>query len=196
MKHRLTLFSDAVYAIIITLMVLDLRTPEISGWLGWWHLLPALGGYAATFALLLIFWLHHHHVFSRVREINRAMFWFNGGSLFFSSLLPFTLRNIIEHPHDRVAYIVYQIVAWNAMTGMTWFRLSASAVHGVDPGWREWTRKRNRVAVIGTLQAAAFIGLTFVYLPAGIVIYFAMLIFIIVSIDTPMGPGSVDAQEG
>ena len=53
MKHRLTLFSDAVYAIIITLMVLDLRTPEVPGWGGWWHLLPAACGYLATFALLL-----------------------------------------------------------------------------------------------------------------------------------------------
>jgi len=177
-------------------MVLDLRTPELSGWHGWWRLLPAVGGYSATFALLLVIWLHHNHIFNRVREINRAMFWFNGGSLFFSSLLPFTLRDIIVHPHDRVAYIVYQIVAWNAMTAMTWFRLSASAVHGGDDGWREWTRKRNRVALIGTIQALVFIGLTFVYLPAAIAVYLAMLIFIIVSIDTPMGSGSVDAQEG
>src|SRR6201999_2146063 len=100
MKHRLTLFSDGVYAIIITLMVLDLRTPEVSGWHGWAHLLPAVGGYAATFVLLLVIWGHHHHIFSRVREINRAMFWFNGASLFFSSLLPWTLHSIIEHPHD------------------------------------------------------------------------------------------------
>jgi uncharacterized membrane protein len=196
MKHRLALFSDAVYAIIITLMMLDLRTPEVSGWGGWWHLLPAAGGYLATFALLLLIWLHHHHVFSRVREINRAMFWFNGGFLFFSSLLPFTLRDIIEHPHDRVAYIVYQIVAWNAMTGMTWFRLAASKAHAGDPGWREWTRKRNRVALLGTLQTAIFVGLTFVYLPAAIAIYLAMLIVIIVSIDTPMSSGSMETKEG
>ena len=196
MKHQLTLFSDAVYAIIITLMVLDLRTPEVSGWRGWWHLLPAVGGYSATFALLLVIWLHHHHTFSRVREINRAMFWFNGTALFFASLLPLTLRSTIEHPHDPSAYIVYQVVAWNAMTCMTWFRLAASKVHGRDPGWKEWMRKRNRVAVIGTLQAVVFSALTFVYLPAAIAIYLAMLIFVIISIDTPTGSGSVDAQEG
>ena len=182
MKHRLTLFSDAVYAIIITLMVLDLRTPELSGWRGWQHLLPAACAYTATFALLLVIWLHHHHIFERVREFNRAMFWFNGASLFFASLLPLTLRSIIEHPRDPSAYIVYQVIAWNAMTCMTWFRWSASGVHGNDPGWKEWTRKRNRVALIGTLQALVFIALTFVYLPAAITIYLAMLIFIIISI--------------
>lgn len=196
MKHRLTLFSDAVYAIIITLMVLDLRTPELSGWRGWLHLLPAAGGYSATFVLLLVIWLHHHHIFGRVREINPAMFWFNGASLFFASLLPLTLRSIIEHPHDPTAYIVYQIIAWNAMTCMTWFRWSASNIHGRDPGWKEWTRKRNRVAIIGTLQAVVFIALTFVYLPAAIAIYLAMLIFVIVSVGTPMSSGSVEAQEG
>ena len=196
MKHRLTLFSDAVYAIIITLMVLDLRTPETPGWRGWWHLLPGVGGYSATFVLLLMIWLHHHHMFGRVREINRAMFWFNGAALFFASLLPLTLRSIIEHPRDPAAYIVYQVVAWNAMTCMTWFRLAASKIHGNDPGWKEWNRKRNRVAVIGTLQAAAFCGLLFVYLPAAIAIYLAMLIFLIVSIDTNVSAGSMDTQEG
>ena len=195
MKHRLTLFSDAVYAIIITLMVLDLRTPETPGWDGWWHLLPRLGGYSATFVLLLVIWLHHHHVFCRVREINRAMFWFNGSALFFSSLLPWTLRSIVEHPHDPTAYVVYQIVAWNAMTGMTWFRWSASKIHGRDPGWKEWSRKRNRVAAIGTLQAAVFCALTFIYLPAAIAIYIAMLIFIIVSIDISAGSGGMATEE-
>ena len=195
MKHRLTLFSDGVYAIIITLMVLDLRTPEVPGWRGWWHLLPAACGYLATFALLLVLWLHHHHIFLRLREINRAMFWFNGGALFFSSLLPWTLRSIIEHPHDPTAYIVYQIIAWNAMTGMTWFRLAASKIHGRDPGWKEWSRKRNRVAAIGTLQAAVFCALTFVYLPAAIAIYLAMLIFIIVSIDISASSGAMATEE-
>jgi uncharacterized membrane protein len=196
MKHRLTLFSDGVYAIIITLMVLNLRTPEIPGRHGWWHLPPAAGGYLATFALLLVLWLHHHHIFLRLREINRAMFWFSGAHLFFVSLLPLTLRSIIDHPHDPSAYIVYQVVAWNAMTCMTWFRLTASKMHGSDPGWKEWTRKRNRVAAIGTLQAAAFCGLIFVYLPAAIAIYLAMLIFVIVSIDISVSAGPMDTQEG
>jgi uncharacterized membrane protein len=196
MKHRLTLFSDAVYAIIITLMVLDLRTPELSGWHGWWHLLPGIGAYSATFVLLLVIWLHHHHTFSRVREINRAMFWFNGTALFFASLLPLTLRSIIEHPHDPVAYVVYQVVAWNAMISMAWFRWAASKMHGCDPGWKEWTRKRNRLAATGTLQAAVFCALTFVYLPAAIAIYLAMLIFIIVSIDTSVSSGTMDTEEG
>jgi uncharacterized membrane protein len=193
MKHRLTLFSDAVYAIIITLMVLDLRTPETAGWHGWWHLLHGIGGYAATFALLLVIWLHHHHVFGRVREINWGMFWFNGAALFFASLLPLTLRSVIEHPHDPAAYIVYQFVAWNAMISMAWFRLAASKMHGSDPGWKEWSRKRNRVAAIGTLQAAACCGLGLVYLPAAIAIYFAMLIFMIVSIKTSV---AVDTEAG
>lgn len=196
MKHRLTLFSDAVYAIIITLMVLDLRTPEVSGWSGWWHLVPAVVGYLATFALLLLLWAHHHHIFDHVHEINRAMFWFNGASLFFCSLLPLTLRSVIVHPHDPVAYVVYQIIAWNAMTCMTWFRLAASKAHAGDPGWREWMHKRNRVALIGTIQALVFIGLVFVYLPAAIAIYLAVLILIVVSIDTPGNSGSPDRTNG
>jgi hypothetical protein len=82
------------------------------------------------------------------------------------------------------------------MTGMTWFRLAASKMHGSDPGWKEWTRKRNRVAAIGTLQAAVFCALAFVYLPAAIAIYLAMLIFIIVSIDISVSAGAMDTQHG
>jgi uncharacterized membrane protein len=196
MKHRLTLFSDAVYAIIITLMVLDLRTPETPGWHGWWNLLPAIGGYLATFVLLLVIWLHHHHVFLRLREFNRAMFWFNGAHLFFVSLLPLTLRSVIDHPRDPWGYIAYQAAAWNATTCMTWLRLAASKIHGSDPGWREWSRKRNRVVVIGTLQAAVFVALTFVYLPAAIAIFLAMLIYFVVSIDISVTAGTTDTQEG
>jgi hypothetical protein len=82
------------------------------------------------------------------------------------------------------------------MTCMTWFRLSASKMHGSDPGWKEWTRKRNRVAAIGTLQAAAFCGLIFVYLSAAIAIYLAMLIFVIVSIDISVSTGTMNTPEG
>ena len=184
MKHRLTLFSDAVFAIIITLMVLDLRTPEFSGWRGWWFLLPAIAGYAVSFALLLMIWIYHHQIFSRVREINRPMFWANGATLFFASLVPLTLRDIIAYPHDRAAYIAYQLAGWSAYMCMTWFRLSASAEHGRDPGWAEWMRKRNWLALFGTLQAAVFIALTFVYIPAAIATLLAMVIALLLSADT------------
>ncbi len=70
MKHRLELFSDAVFAIIITVMLLELRVPESSGWSGWRPLLPGLLAYVVTFVFLLVVWLcARSHVFAAPRNL-------------------------------------------------------------------------------------------------------------------------------
>src|ERR1700759_4474782 len=100
MKHRRELFSDAVFAIIITVMLLELRVPESSGWSGWRPLIPALVADVVTFVFRLVVWLAHDHMFSRVRVISRGMFWANGLCLLVSSLIPLALRNFVNPPKD------------------------------------------------------------------------------------------------
>jgi len=83
-KHRLELFSDGVFAIVLTMLVLDLRVPSAHGVAGLWEIAPALLVHAASFLVVASFWIVHHGVLVRVVEINSrtlklnllSLFWF------------------------------------------------------------------------------------------------------------------------
>lgn len=182
MKHRLELFSDAVFAIIITVMLLELRVPESGGWSGWRPLLPALLAYAVTFVFLLLVWLAHDHMFSRLRVISRGMFWANGLALLVTSLIPLALRNFVNQPKDPAALALYLALAFIAFQCLTLMRLLANAEHGNDPGWAEWRRKRNRMATIGSLAQIGITALAFVSIPLAIGLYVALLGALIASL--------------
>ncbi|MFI6760116.1 TMEM175 family protein [Micromonospora sp. NPDC050417] len=85
-------FSDAVLAIVITLLVLDLRVPDVepgrllSGLLDQW---PAYGAYVSSYLYVAVVWLNHKAVFSRIRQADRGLHWANLFVLFTAALLPF-----------------------------------------------------------------------------------------------------------
>lgn len=182
MKHRLELFSDAVFAIIITVMLLELHVPQSGGWSGWRPLLPALLAYVVTFAFLLLVWLAHDHMFSRLRVISRGMFWANGLCLLMTSLIPLALRNFVNQPKDPAALALYLVVAFLAFQCLTLVRLLANREHANDPGWAEWRRKRNRLATAGSLIQIGITGLAFVSIPLAIGLYVALLGVLIASL--------------
>ena len=88
MKHRLELFSYAVMAIVITIMVLDLHTPATGGWHAFVPILPAIGIYSIGFSMIGLCWLTHHRYFAKMETFNRKMVWSNFFFLFVVSLLP------------------------------------------------------------------------------------------------------------
>lgn len=160
-KHRLELFTDAVLAIILTLMVLDLHEPEAGGWYGMAHLLPSVIIYAAVFALICCAWLVHHNMLSHVEHINRKMLWANFGFLFLMSMDPLLLRMVVDHPHDSAIMVVFIANTYLALTCMTFFRLAAKRDHAMEPGFEEWYRKRRRGSLIGTAAMSIQIGAAF-----------------------------------
>ena len=91
-KSRLEAFSDSVLAIIITVMVLELKTPAGREW---WQLLvlwPMLLAYILSFVFIGIYWNNHHHLMLTIHSINGAALWANLHLLFWLSLLPFVTR--------------------------------------------------------------------------------------------------------
>jgi len=88
-KNRLEAFSDGVLAIIITIMVLELRVPAGSDIIVLKPLLPAFLTYVLSFIYLGIYWNNHHHLLKAVRKVNGAMMWANLHLLFWLSLFPF-----------------------------------------------------------------------------------------------------------
>ena len=89
-KGRLETISDAVIAILITIMVLQLRTPSGSSWHALRQEVPLLLAYLLSFVLLGSYWNNHHHMLAAVHQINGTALWANLHLLFWLSLIPFT----------------------------------------------------------------------------------------------------------
>lgn len=87
-KGRLEAFSDGVLAIIITIMVLELKVPEGSSWGSLKPLLPRFLAYIFSFIYVGIYWNNHHHLFQAVKKVNGSILWANLHLLFWLSLMP------------------------------------------------------------------------------------------------------------
>jgi uncharacterized membrane protein len=88
-KARLEAFSDGVIAIIITIMVLEIKTPHDSSWTALIHQLPVFLSYLLSFIYIGIYWGNHHHLISAASRINASIIWSNLNLLFWLSLIPF-----------------------------------------------------------------------------------------------------------
>jgi len=91
-KDRLTAFSDGFVAIIITIMVLELKVPHGADWTALRGLLPVFVSYVMSFVYLAIYWNNHHHLLHTVSEVSGLILWANSHLLFWLSLVPFTTR--------------------------------------------------------------------------------------------------------
>ncbi|RXM50274.1 MULTISPECIES: TMEM175 family protein [unclassified Chryseobacterium] len=87
-KGRLEAFSDGVLAIIITIMVLELKVPEGSSWASLKPLLPKFLAYIFSFIYVGIYWNNHHHMFQAVKKVNGSILWANLHLLFWLSMMP------------------------------------------------------------------------------------------------------------
>jgi uncharacterized membrane protein len=86
--ERLTLFSDAVFAVLITILVLELRPPELPTFNALLSLWPAWLSYAVSYLFIAIVWANHHYLMRYATEVTPRLMWFNFAHLFSVSLLP------------------------------------------------------------------------------------------------------------
>ena len=101
-KGRLEAFSDGVLAIIITIMVLELKVPHEATLEALRPLGPVLVGYIVSFTYVGIYWNNHHHLIHLVRKVDAKIMWLNLHLLFWLSLMPVTTGWIGEH-HESAA---------------------------------------------------------------------------------------------
>jgi uncharacterized membrane protein len=88
-KNRLEAFSDGVLAIIITIMVLEIKVPHSSDWMVLQPLIPTFISYILSFIFVGIYWANHHHLLHSVKRVTGGMIWANINLLFWLSLIPF-----------------------------------------------------------------------------------------------------------
>ena len=148
MKHRLELFSDAVLAIIITIMVLDLHRPATGGWHAFVPILPSLGIYAIGFFILGSGWLWHHQYFAHFETFNHKMVWSNFLFLFVASLLPLLIRNLADHLGDAADTVAIILWVLSAAISLTLLRLASYRDNMARPVFREWYKSSNRRALL------------------------------------------------
>ena len=106
-KNRLEAFSDGVLAIIITIMVLELKVPHGTDLSAIAQLLPVFMSYCLSFIYVGIYWNNHHHMIKAVEKINGAALWANLFLLFWLSLLPFTTGWVGENDFARWPVTIY-----------------------------------------------------------------------------------------
>jgi uncharacterized membrane protein len=107
---RLEAFSDGVIAILITIMVLELRTPAGADWPALRHLAPQLCPYALSFVFLGIYWSNHHHMFQLTDHVTGGVLWANLHLLFWLSLVPFTTAWVGDTHLAPVPTAVYGVI--------------------------------------------------------------------------------------
>ena len=118
-KERLLAFSDGVIAILITIMVLELRVPHGSDWADLTPLVPIFLTYVLSFVVLGIYWNNHHHMFQITQRINGSILWANLHLLFWLSLIPFVTGWMGENHFASVPTAVYGVVMVGAAIAYT-----------------------------------------------------------------------------
>ncbi len=131
-KGRLEAFSDGVIAIIITIMVLEIKVPHGSDFKALRPLLPIFLSYVLSFIYLGIYWNNHHHLLQATRQINGRILWANLHLLFWLSLIPFVTGWMGENHFAALPVALYGTVL--LLAAIAYFILSRTLIssHGKD----------------------------------------------------------------
>lgn len=108
-KARLEAFSDGVLAIIITIMVLELKVPHEPGLHALMELVPVFISYVLSFVFVGIYWGNHHHLLHTIHHMSSKIIWANMGLLFFLSLIPFSTAWMGENHFHKIPVALYAV---------------------------------------------------------------------------------------
>jgi uncharacterized membrane protein len=149
-KGRLEAFSDGVIAIIITIMVLEIKAPHGEEFSALAGVLPAFLSYVLSFIYIAIYWNNHHHLLHTARTVSASVLWANIHLLFWLSLLPFATAWMGENHFKSNPTFAYGVVL--LMAAVAYFILQATIVASDGPDsvlrkalGRDWKGKASMV---------------------------------------------------
>ncbi|MEV0794248.1 TMEM175 family protein [Kribbella sp. NPDC050459] len=185
--NRLEAFSDGVFAIAITLLVLELHSPELEEgerlWPALLHEWPQFAAYLTSFAILGIMWVNHHSMFRQIRRADRGLMFLNLLLLLWATLLPFPTSLFAEHLEDEssnahVAAAVYSTnltLAAIAFSLIWWYVLRN---HLVDHDMSKAEVRKSLLRYsMGTVVYGACIGISFVSAQVTLLIVFLLALY-------------------
>ena len=159
---RVEAFSDGVIAIIITIMVLELKAPEEPGLVHLWRLWPTFLAYVLSFAYVGIYWVNHHRLVSHARHITNGLVWFNLLLLFALSLIPFTTAYLGGQHFSREATLVYLASMLLPALAYVPFQQVVRLTGSQDAAAQRYHRQTMRKGMVAALIYLAGIPLAFV----------------------------------
>jgi uncharacterized membrane protein len=164
--ERLVFFSDAVFAIAITLLVIEIHVPELPKsspdrlyWQALYELIPSLVGYFISFAVIGIFWIGHHRAFMLATRYSQRILGWNMVLLGVIAFMPFATAFLTHNMAQRVPTIVYCLVLLAAgLFNVAVVRIATGAAMvdpAADPAMITYVRLRSLSVVLGALTALA-----------------------------------------
>jgi uncharacterized membrane protein len=129
-KSRVEAFSDGIFAIIITLLILEIKVPEIHqpesiGELTekLWHLAPKFIAWVISFFTVAVIWVNHHRIFESLKHINHTIFWLNANLLLWVSFIPFPTALMGDYPNNKLAVSFFGLSSLMMGIAFTIFRI-------------------------------------------------------------------------
>ncbi len=175
-KNRLEAFSDGVIAIIITIMVLELRPPPVLELDGLKPLLPVFLSYVLSFIYVGIYWNNHHHMFHSTEKVTGGILWANLHLLFWLSLFPFATAWIGENHLAPTPVAVYGFVL--LMAAIAYFILQHAIIVQQGPDsllaaaiGRDWKGKISPLCYLAAIPLA-FVNL---WISSGLYVFVALM---------------------
>ncbi len=123
-KARLEAFSDGVIAVIITIMVLDLKAPETAEPAALFKLWPSFAIYLVSFVFVAIYWINHHNLLTAARRVTARLIWANAALLFCLSLVPFATAYVGDTDMAPFPIMIYGALQFAC--GLTFFLLGST----------------------------------------------------------------------
>ena len=189
--RRIEAFSDGVFAIVMTLLVLEIHVPRletVGASDALTKTLIALGpkflSYGLSFGIVCIWWVAHHHLFVLLRKSDRGLLWFNSIFLLWLAFVPFPTALLGDFPGQRIAVVVYGTVMALAGVSFSWMRFYAFFVGKLVYADIEQRLLRNAMlkSVMNPFLHLVAVLLAFVSIRLAIVLYVLIpLLFVVPS---------------
>jgi len=154
-KNRLEAFSDGVMAIIITIMVLELKAPTDTSWVALWQIWPIFLSYALSFVFVGLYWSSHHHLFHLARKVNNKILWANMLGLFWLSLLPFSTAWMGENSFKSTTVTIYALLLSLCVFSYLVLVRQLCILHGINSEFSKTFRGRTKSYITLALNLIA-----------------------------------------
>jgi uncharacterized membrane protein len=169
-KNRLEAFTDGVLAIIITIMVLELKAPHGTSWESVKPLLPVLLSYVMSFLFVGVYWGNHHHLFHLVKHFSSGIMLANLNLLFWLSLVPFATGWMGENEFAAVTVSVYSVLLCICGISYTILQKTIEACHKENAELKHLMKRQSRKGLLSVILYTSAIGLAWLnsYISVGI----------------------------
>ncbi|MDP4263592.1 MAG: TMEM175 family protein [Bacteroidota bacterium] len=175
-KTRLEAFSDGVLAIIITIMVLELKTPRGTNWEAIRPLVPVFTCYVLSFTIIAIYWGNHHHLLHTVSHINSKIIWANTHLLFWLSLIPFATAWMGENHFERISVAAYAVLQTTCSIAYYILLRVIAGSHPHNTHLREPLEKQSKKGVISLLLYLSAVPAAFIHTAISASLFFLVAV--------------------